>query len=620
MSKLSKKLFALTLMCLAIVFYSSLYPSTALIGHLPSGGGLKPSPTVPLPGSPVSVSVPAPASHPDPPTQSGARIILFVQELTGVASRVGRSLTTEADHVKVQLFSFFARSYLHSRILPSAPPPTRTTPVFIPPSRTVSQKNPALPTPGHTPRKTPETGFIQVDELVYSRPLTKGLPRDDTPKAHLGLQYFVFLSAYYTENSSWLVSGAFAMLVGAIVVLEAWTQLGSSRPTLEAQSCTPASTTLDPQVADTNAPGSIQIPTRYIKSDFVIAVGIQLVASLTLATSDQEVLVCTSSNVLVCSPSSIDLWLDAIIARDLPILGELCTNIGTVATIHSSIHIATRTLEADVLDAWGIDDRQDYLFSHWSILVHSAADHIPYPSCIPAGSCVGPQYQANRPAVARAPVRAPIRSIQIHSSWTDWRILGLIMRHFSTSLRLSATCVERGGCLSNSSHTILEHFARVRELSPGYRPVSLLVKVIVIPDSTFTLLLFGRHSPAECTGDSPLRRGLLIGWAPYVDPPTRAINIPDPNPVSVERRAQKPIRPGYGVYRPPSAQAASTSEGRLERTRARQQVLEQVEQDEPVTEARTCPDQDVGAEGARRRTRRGGRRAKERRERQLARD
>ncbi|CAE6423725.1 unnamed protein product [Rhizoctonia solani] len=636
MFQLSKKLFVLTLVCLTIVFYSSLYPSIAPLGRLPSRGDkATPSPTVTVPGPPVLVSASVPAStpdpHPDPPTRSeGLRITFLIQELTA------------------KLFSFLARSYRHSRlrILISrpapTPTPTRTIPVFILPSRTVGRNNPALPTPGHV--STLGTR-VQVEEPVYIQPL----PRDDVPKARLGSQYFVFGSFYHIKNSSWLVPGLFAMLVGAIVVLEALTRLETLRPTMEAQPRALAQATLNHQVANTNAPGSNKVSFRFIKSEPVVILGVQLVASLTLTMSNGEAFICTSSNSLICRASNINLWLDAIIARGLPVLEELCANLGSIDIVHSSIHTTAYTLEANVLDTWGIDGTQDCLSSRWSIQTHPQTTRTPR-------SHAHPRSQIPSLVAPRTSTHTPSRSVHMYSSWTaqnsapslslmcncrpcrnqitcrewntvvrpsiNWYILGLIARNFSTSLRLLATSVppsvERGGSFIVSSRAPFECLDCVSRLSLDHHLVTLLVKSIVVPDSTFALLLFGRSMPTKCTGGSPLCRGLLIGWVPQaVDSPVEVTTTPDFNPVVVEHRVQQAIRPGYGVYRPPSVQSTPNSQHQLEHA-GRQRVLEHVEQDARVTEAQTHPDEGEPTEGSRRRTRRGGRRVKERKERRGA--
>ncbi|KDN48681.1 hypothetical protein RSAG8_02668, partial [Rhizoctonia solani AG-8 WAC10335] len=444
------------------------------------------------------------------------------------------------------------------------------------------------------------------------------------------------------------------MLVGAIIVLEALAQLETLRPTLETQPRAPAQTNLDYQVANTSVPGSNQVPSRYIESGLVVVMGVRLVAALTLATSNREVLVCMSSNLIVCRASNIGLWFDAIVARDLPLLEELCANLGTtVAIVRSSIHATVYGLEASVLDAWGIDSTQDYLYSRWSIRVHVQATHTLHSPCIPTLSYVDPQSQAPNLVVTRTPIHICVGGGHMYSSWTvqcilpsslfmrncrpdrnevtgrewntvvqsriDWYILGLILRNFSTCPRLSATpaplSVERGGCPLDPDHAPFERLVRVGGLSLDYHLVTLLVKVIVIPDSTFTLLLFGRNIPTKCTDSSPLCRGLMIEWVSQsADPPAEVIRPSNRNPV-LKHRARQAIRPGYGIYRPPSVQATLTSDRQLERGGAGKRVLGHVEQDARATEAQTCPDQDEGAEGSRRRTRRGGRRAKGRKER-----
>ncbi|CAE6531690.1 unnamed protein product [Rhizoctonia solani] len=609
MFQLSKKLFVLTLVCLTFVFYSSLYPSIEPLGRLPSRGDkATPSPAVTVSVPSVLASASTSGPDPDPPTRSGGRRITFlIQELTGGASRIGHSLTTEVDHVKSKLLSFLTRSYLYSRILISHPPPTptRTIPVFILPSRTIGRCNPALPTPGHVP-KALGTGRVQVEEPVYIQPL----PRDDAPDARFGSQYFEFGSFNHIKNSSWFVPGLFAML-------------------------------------SPNTPGSNKVSLRVIGSDHVVVLGVQLVASLALTTSNQEIFMCTSSNFIACRASNIDLWLDVIITRDVPILEELCANLGAIDIIYSSVQTTAYTMEASVLDTWGIDGTQDCLYSHWSIQTHAQATRTPHP------------YADSRSQVPgqvdpRMLIYASSRSVHMYSSWAaqnsipslslmcncrprrnqitgrewntvvrpsiNWYILGLIARNFSTSLRLSATSVtpsvEQGGSFVDSSHIPFERLGCVSRFELDHHLVTLLVKVIVVPDSTFTLLLFGRRMPTKCTDSSPLCRGLMIEWVPQAVNPRAEVTITsDFNPIVVEHRARQAIRPGYGVYRPPSVQSAPSSERQLEHARASQRVLEHVEQDARVMEAQTHSDQDASTEGLRRRTRRGGRRAKERKER-----
>ncbi|EUC57056.1 transmembrane protein, putative, partial [Rhizoctonia solani AG-3 Rhs1AP] len=498
MFQLSKKLFVLTLVCLTIVFYSSLYPSIEPLGRLPE------------------------------------------QRRQGYAVTCGNGFYPFGIGIGIDI-------------------------------GTIGQCNPALPTPGHV-SKALGTGRVQVEEPVYIQPLL----RDDAPDARFGSQYFEFGSFCHIKNSPWFVPGLFAMLVGAIAVLEALAQLETLRPTLKPQSCAPARATLNHQVASPNTPGSNKVSLRVIESDHVVVLGIQLVASLALTTSNQEVFMCTSSNFIVCGASNIDLWLDVIITRDVPILEELCANLGAVDIIYSSIQTTAYTMEASVLDTWGIDGTQDRLYSHWFIQTHAQATRTPHP------------YADSRSQVPgqvdpRTPTYAPSRSVHMYSSWAaqnsipslslmcncrprrnqitgrewntvvrpsiNWYILGLIARNFSTSLRLSATSVtpsvEQGGSFVDSSHIPFERLGCVSRFELDHHLVTLLVKVIVVPDSTFTLLLFGRRMPTKCTDSSPLCRGLMIEWVPQAVNPRAEVTITsDFNPIVVEHRARQAIRPG----------------------------------------------------------------------------
>ncbi|CAE6473303.1 unnamed protein product [Rhizoctonia solani] len=609
-SSILKKLFFLTLLCLTIGLYPSLCPSTASVGRvLGSGGQATPSPMVQVPGFPVSAS--ALALDFVPPAQTGSRVTFLVQELTGATSRLGRLLATEANYVTTKLSSFIMRSYLHSRILILAPLPSRTIPVYNP-SRTV---NPAPPTPAHAWKK--KAALVNVEELVYVQPSVEGSPRNGVPKVRLSSPYLLRFSFHQVQESLWLT------LVGVVVMLEVLVRLEMLRPTPAVRLRALSQAGFDHQVSNTTAPESNKSPPV---TDPIVVMAIQLVASLVLANSGREVLLCVSNNFLVCKASNMDTWLDAIVGRDLLALGELRASIRATVTVNrSNIRITAYNPEVNNLGTWGIDDTQDHLRSRWSVRAHIPTTHTPCSQRTSTPPDV--DHQSLHLAQTLIPIHASSGTMaEDDCSGIDWYILGLIARNFSTCLRLSATpassSVERDGPPPDSSHVPWKHHVHIRGISPDYHsvmPLSIVV-CVVVPSRTLTVLLFGdsRHPSTEGTEDFPLCRGLLIEWSPQGrDSSTQMAGTSEANPILITRRSQKPIRSGYEVYRPPPVQTTPASECRLEGAR---EQLERAEQDMRVTEeAQSYPDESEHSEPPRNRTRRGGRRARERKERRVVR-
>lgn len=103
----------------------------------------------------------------------------------------------------------------------------------------------------------------------------------------------------------------------------------------------------------------------------------------------------------------------------------------------------------------------------------------------------------------------------------------------------------------------------------------------------------------------------MIEWRPATLPDLSS-EAPETFP-----RPRPTVRPGHSVYHPPALQAELTEERRIERSEAQRQVLEQVEREAQESTAEDASVKDAeGSESQphKRKTRRGGRKARAKRE------